>query len=151
MLQPFRILLPLVFIGLTNCAAQYDRYDTVTALPKNYNQDIINRYLLTKYNGLPFEQMRAIYYFNDKYLMDEVLASGGSDRVGANGLEIVIHCVTYKCNKLILAHNHPGQYFAHPSNIDIFNTEKLRDMLAQANISLIAQIIIGEHDANWLD
>lgn len=144
----FKLLIPLLFIG---CATRYDTYTASNRLPKHYNEDAINRYLLTKYKGFEFEQMRVIYYQDDRYLMDEVIANGSNNRVEVNGLEIIVHCVVNKCNRVILAHNHPGQYFAHPSVVDLDNTDKFKALMKQANITAIAQIIIGEHDANWLN
>jgi DNA repair protein RadC len=138
----------MVFFLIAGCAAQYEIYEPVSALPPVYNQDSINRYLLTHYQGLGNEQARVIYFRDDKYLFDEI-SNGGTNNVAVNGLQIVINCAVKKCNRVILAHNHPGEYFGRASGIDLDNADKFKDMMKQANITP-SYVILGNSDANWL-
>jgi DNA repair protein RadC len=139
----------LLLLLLAGCAAQYGSYQPVTTLPAGFNKEIINRYLLTQYKNVPNEQARAIYYRDDKYLGDEIVAEGSDHGVTANGLQIVINCSVKQCNQVILAHNHPGQYFARASGTDMDNADKFDEMMAQAKVTA-AYVIVGEHDINWL-
>jgi DNA repair protein RadC len=140
-------LLPLIFI--MGCAAKYDIYAQSKQLPVSFNQDQIDVYLLTTYKGLTFEQMRAIYFKDNKTLSDDALANGSINRVGINGLAIVVQCTVLHCNRVILSHNHPGQYFAVPSHIDLENADKFKAMMGQANIKADF-LITSDHDVNWL-
>jgi DNA repair protein RadC len=104
--------------------------------------------LLTKYKGQANEQARIIYYQDDKYLLDEVV-QGGVNKVATNGLQIVVNCTIKKCNHVVLAHNHPGQYFGKASHIDLENADKFKEMMSQASIKS-SYLVIGNSDANWL-
>jgi DNA repair protein RadC len=139
----------LIFLLLVGCAAQYETYKPVSSLPAGFNKEIINRYLLTQFKGVPNEQFRAIYYKDDQYLAEEIIANGGIDTVSANGLKVVIRCTTLACNQVILAHNHPGQYFARASGIDLDNADKFDAMMAQTNVTA-AFVIVGDSDVNWI-
>ncbi len=143
----FKLILILL---LTSCAlgSKYETYTPLATLPTQFNTESTDRYLLTQYKGVLNEQARVIYCENNLYLMDEVV-SGSINNVSVNGLQIVINCTIKKCNKVILAHNHPGQYWARPSNIDLDNADKFKEMMNQADIQA-HYMIIGEHDANWI-
>lgn len=134
---------------LSGCAANYEHYDPVSALPLSYNQDLISRYLLTHYKNVGNEQARVIYYRDNIYLSDEIAATGSHNTVAANGLQIVVNCVTKKCNHVVLAHNHPGQYWGRASGIDLDNADKFQVIMQQANITA-SYVILGDSDANWL-
>jgi DNA repair protein RadC len=140
-------LLPLIF--LAGCAAKYDVYAPLKQLPVAFNQDKIDVYLLTAYQGLSFEQMRVIYLKDYKIISDQIIANGSINRVGVNGLTIVVQCTVLHCNRVVLSHNHPGQYFAVPSHIDLENADKFKAMMGQVKIKAYF-LVTSEHDVNWL-
>lgn len=139
----------LLSLFLTGCAAQYEKYQTVNTLPPIFDQDQISRYLLTQYKGALNEQARVIYYRDNKYISDEVVGNGGVANVATNGLKIVIDCTIKKCNRVVLAHNHPGQYFASPSSTDLDSNDKFNEMMKQANI-IGSYVITADSDVNWV-
>jgi DNA repair protein RadC len=139
----------LIILLLAGCSAQYDSYQPASTLPAGFNKEAINRYLLTQYKNVPNEQSRAIYYRDDRYLADEIVAEGSRTDVATNGLKVTIDCAILKCNQVILAHNHPDEYFAKPSGIDLDNADKFDAMMAQTHVTA-AYVIVGEHDANWI-
>jgi DNA repair protein RadC len=142
--------LALCFLILTGCSAQYEVYEPVSALPATFNQDQISRFLLTQYKNVGNEQARVIYFRDDKYLSDEIAATGSHNSVVANGLQIVVNCATKKCNHVVLAHNHPGQFFASASGVDLDNADKFEVMMKQANI-MANYVIVADSDVNWLN
>jgi hypothetical protein len=71
----------ILFLVLAGCSAQYDTFQPVTSLPAGFNKETINHYLLTQYENVLNEQSRAIYYRDDKYLGDEIVAEGSSTGV----------------------------------------------------------------------
>jgi DNA repair protein RadC len=139
----------LILFLLASCAAQYDTYKPVTTLPARFNKETVNHYLLTQYKNVPNEQARAIYYRDDRYLADEIVAEGSRTDVVTNGLKVVIDCAVLKCNQVILVHNHPGEYFAKPSGIDLDNADKFDAMMAQTHVTA-AYVIVGNSDVNWI-
>ena len=139
----------LVLFLLASCTAQYDTYKPVTTLPARFNKETVNYYLLTQYKNFLNEQSRAIYYRDDRYLGDEVVAEGSRTDVATNGLKIVIDCAVLKCNQVILAHNHPREYFAKPSGIDLDNADKFDAMMAQTHVTA-AYVVVGTSDVNWI-
>jgi DNA repair protein RadC len=138
----------ILFLLLTGCAAQYETYKPVISPPITYDVDTINRYLLTLFKGAQNEEAVVLYYGDKGYVTDEVV-NGGMNSVAVNGLHIAIRCAEAKCTKVILAHNHPGQYFGSASGIDLENADKFKDMMSQANIQA-SYVILGDADANWL-
>jgi DNA repair protein RadC len=139
----------LILFLLAGCAAQYESYQPVTSLPAGFNKETVNHYLLTQYKNVLNEQFRAIYYRDDRYLGDEIIAEGSRTDVATNGLKVVINCTLLKCNQVILAHNHPDEYFAKPSGIDLDNADKFDAMMAQAKVTA-AYVIVGNSDVNWI-
>jgi DNA repair protein RadC len=140
----------LLLLILSGCAAQYEKYAPVASLPPAFNKEIINRFLLTQYKYVLNEQSRALYYRDNLYISDEIIAEGSSATVTANGLKIVINCILKKCNQVIIAHNHPGQYWGRASAPDLDNSEKFKAMMQQANIRGF-YVITGDSDVNWID
>jgi DNA repair protein RadC len=148
-MKPKNKLSSLCCLILSGCAAQYEVYEPVSVLPPVYNQDQISRYLLTHYKGVGNEQARVIYFRDNTYLSDEIAATGSHNTVAANGLQIVINCTIKHCNRVVLAHNHPDQYWARASGIDLENSDKFQAMMNQAQIKP-SYVILGEADANWV-
>jgi ABC-type sugar transport system substrate-binding protein len=128
----------LLLLILSGCAAQYEKYAPVASLPPAFNKEIINRFLLTQYKYVLNEQSRALYYRDNLYISDEIIAEGSSATVTANGLKIVINCILKKCNQVIIAHP------------DLDNSEKFKAMMQQANIRGF-YVITGDSDVNWID
>jgi DNA repair protein RadC len=143
-------ILALCFLLLSGCAAQYEVYEPVSTLPHVYNQDQISRYLLTQYKNVGNEQARIIYYRDNTYLSDEIAATGSHNTVAVNGLQLVVNCVVKECNRVVLAHNHPGQHWARASGIDLDNADKFAVMMQQANITA-DYVIVGTSDVNWVN
>jgi DNA repair protein RadC len=139
----------LILFLLAGCSAQYDSYQPASKLPAGFDKEAINRYLLTQYKNVPNEQVRVIYYRDDKYLSDEIVANGSYTGAVANGLQIVTNCAAIQCNQVVLAHNHPGEYFASASGIDYDNADKFDDMMAQAKITA-AYVVVGTSEVNWI-
>jgi DNA repair protein RadC len=146
MLYRIVFLLSLLVVG---CSSQYDKYEEIVTLPSTFNKDTINRYLLTTYKNVCNEQIHIIYYKNNRSISDEVAASGTKISVTTNGLQIIADCTLKKCDHIVFAHNHPGQYWAKASSIDLDGADKLKEMMEKANITPM-YVIIGEADANWL-
>jgi DNA repair protein RadC len=139
----------LILLLLAGCAAQYDTFKPVNTLPAGFNKETVNHYLLTQYKNVLNEQSRAIYYRDDRYLADEIVAEGSRTDVATNGLKVAIDCAVLKCNQVILAHNHPGEYFAKPSGIDLDNADKFDAMMAQTHVTA-AYVVVGNNDVNWV-
>jgi DNA repair protein RadC len=138
----------ILLLLLTGCTAQYATYKPVIGPPGTYDVDTINRFLLTLFKGAQNEEAVVLYYGDSGYITDEVV-NGGMNSVVVNGLQIVVRCAEEECTKVILAHNHPGQYFAKASSIDLDNADKFKDMMSQAKIQA-SYVILGDADANWL-
>jgi DNA repair protein RadC len=145
-MMPIILMLGLILAG---CTAQYDTFKPVSTLPARFNKETVNHYLLTQYKNVLNEQSRAIYYRDDKYLGDEIVAEGSRTGVVTNGLKVAIDCAILKCNQVILAHNHPGEYFAKPSGIDLENADKFDAMMAQAKVTA-AYVVVGNNDVTWV-
>lgn len=142
-----KILVTLVLF-LVGCAANYDVYKPLASLPTTYNQDEISRYLLTQYALLNIEQVKFLYYKSGR-ILEEVKVNGGESRVDINLIEMVVKCSQLGCDKVIMAHNHPNQYWARPSPSDLDSADKLQDMSKQ--IGVVPHFIItGDADVNWL-
>jgi DNA repair protein RadC len=138
----------LVLLLLTGCTANYHEYQPLAVLPVNYNQDEINRYLLTQYSNLTIEQSRILYYLSSHLLREDII-NGSRNRVVIDGLEIMVECFKIGCDKIVLAHNHPSQYWAHPSPIDLVGYNRFIEMTNNSNI-LGEYVIISNADTNWI-
>ena len=64
--------------------------------------------------------------------------------------EIVMQCSRKNCNQVIFVHNHVGCYFAKPSTVDTNTTALLKKNLSIVNITLIAHVVVADHDTFWI-
>lgn len=81
----------------------------------------------------------------DLYLVDKVLVSEGDpSEVRMPSRKIVEFALKCKCDRIVLAHNHPmGSSMA--SRADISSTADLKDVLESVGIELIDHIIVGKY------
>jgi DNA repair protein RadC len=138
----------LLLIGCTN--AKYATYTPLESVPVQFSNESINRYLLTQFSGLDTERFIILYYKDDAYVMYSN-TKGATHNVEVNALSIIANCVAKQCDTVVLAHNHPGQYFAKPSDTDLESAKKFKSILNQAKIPNTAFVTVGDHDVYWIE
>lgn len=80
-----------------------------------------------------------------KILCCETIADGNINSADLDIRKLVGLCISYKCSRLILAHNHPSG-IAMPSREDVETTRMLEETLAQSGTRLIDHIIVADGD-----
>lgn len=138
----------LLLIGCQN--ATYHNYIETQTIPETVIKHDIDRYLITKYKDSTVEELYVLYYQNDKLIQVEKSFTGDPHRVNFSLWEIYARCKELKSNKIIISHNHINNYFANPSIADIRATNNVREFFSPLNITLVAHIVVSNHDTHWL-
>lgn len=141
-------LLIVLLFACTN--PKYDEYTEISKPPSQFNESSIDRYLLTQYKAIDVEQISVLYFKNNIYIDDEMSTDGSRYNVSKPIWEIVMQCSRKNCNQVIFAHNHVGCYFAKPSTVDTNTTALLKKNLSIVNITLIAHVVVADHDTFWI-
>jgi len=140
----------LVFVLLTGCVnAKYEHYVEVNKLPAVFNENEIDRYLLTQYKNVDREQVRLIYYKDEVYIADELAVEGARYKVSIKILDLIANCAIRGCNRIIHAHNHVGQFFAKPSSGDVDTDALVKERLSFTDIK-INLVVVADHDTYWI-
>lgn len=92
------------------------------------------------------EYLWAIYLDPDNQILSvELTALGTLNRVYVQAMDVFGPAIRYKCDSLILVHNHPGNTL-QPSSADITITHRLYAIAKFLNIRLLDHVIITEKD-----
>lgn len=115
--------------------------DLVKGLRFN-DQQSVSRYLRYRIGNLPSEVF-ACLYLNSKHelLSFDVLLNGSIDRAHAHPRGVLRRGIELNAAALILAHNHPSGV-AESSQVDIFLTKELADLLKQVDIRVLDHFVV---------
>lgn len=139
-----------IFLFLIGCShAKYDTYKEINKVPERFEKDSVDQYLLTQYKTEGIEKIH-ILYFKEGLVIGESIQEGSRHRASVPILTIIADCYKIGCNQVLFSHNHVGCYFAHPSETDFNTTELLKDRFKTVNITLIAHVVVADHDTYWI-
>ena len=107
-------------------------------------------YLIQQYCNKSVEYLVVVYLHNKKIIQIKELAKGNEENVSVMQGTIYLDCLRVRCNTIIMAHNHPNRYFAHPSTIDKKTAIDLHAFLGRLKVHLLTSIILTKHDTFWI-
>ena len=108
--------------------------------------DEIAKMLITKYMGVPNEQVYLVCMNNKNHILQTILLHEGTiNATEITARKVVETAFRTNASKVILAHNHP-QSEPIPSNADIIVTDAIGSALKQMNLELLDHIIVGQSD-----
>jgi len=103
----------------------------------------LQRYVVGLFQGLAAEELHAIFLdARNRYLTDERLAEGSFGHINGNRLALVSRAIDIGAAGVVLAHNHlSGE--AEPSDLDVKETARLAQLLAELGLTLVDHLIVG--------
>ena len=140
----------ILTLSLAACSAsKYENYSELHTLPEKFDEMSVDRYLLTQYKDVDTEHIKVLY-LKDNTFIKESIFMGSRYRASVPVLQIIEQCAFLNCNKVIFVHNHVATYFAHPSETDFNTTKLLKERFIILNITLIAHVVVADHDTYWI-
>lgn len=142
----------LLFLLLAGCQdGKYENVGYYTYPTTHYNKTNLEKYLVSEFRNIDHEELKVVYLTSDDEIIDiATFAVGDQHHVKYNLILLYAESVKRGAKKIILAHNHPNQYWAIPSTADKRALEELRPLYQQFGLEIKGSLVVGAADVTWI-
>lgn len=133
----------IAFIELTKRLIQKSNLEKNLDLSNSYN---IYSYSYLKFINLKYEKIIVLFLdIKLNLIYEKEFENFLENKININIKEIIKLCIIKNSKNIIIIHNHPSGS-SKPSKEDLYNTNKIIDILKSFEINLIEHLIIGKNE-----